>query len=338
MDSGGVFWFDSESDSWTIGAQRGCDIIIAESHISRIHCTIERKKKRVFVRDNGSKNGTSISGASCERAELVVDSSLMLGSTPLIGVSRRSQAIHDGLRHYLGLARDKLQSIERATLLSRHRTPMLLVAEVGCEPQDVAQLHDSSCSSPGPFVVVPAELVGAEHVQALLDQAQDGTLYADLSALTHFSPILSDALTNGDTSARFIATSKSRADAIRLVGDELGFGLKTLLLPVLRGRLDELPTLISAIFRELSVSHARIPLLSGSDLEALSSYEWPKNLAELRRTLGYLVALSKHGSSRTAADSLGIPRSTLKNRLSRIGLDASPRPWRPLSIATSEKC
>ncbi len=330
VDTCEVFWFDSERDSWTIGAQRGCDLIIAESHISRVHCTIGREGERVFVRDNHSKNGTSINGAPCEVAELVIDSKLMLGATLLIGVSRRSQAIYDRLRHCMGRAPEHLSNIRTAMLHAKHRTPLLLVGEPGLEPQDVAQLlHDSSSATPGPFVVMPAEVGGERDVATLLRQAELGTLYSDLSELTHFSRLVSDALTSGDSPTRFVAASNSRATAVRLLGDELGYGLRTISLPPLRERKGELPALISTIFEDISVSGARIPLISESDLDLLSAYEWPKNLAELRRTLGYLVALSTHGSTRMAGESLGVPRSTLKNRLKRIGLDASPRPLRP---------
>ena len=67
----------------TIGRSRKADLIINDSTISRIHCSIELKNDVITVDDLGSANGVYINSQKTKRAELKPGVILQLGKTAL---------------------------------------------------------------------------------------------------------------------------------------------------------------------------------------------------------------------------------------------------------------
>jgi len=68
---------------------------------------------------------------------------------------------------------------------------------------------------------------------------------------------------------------------------------KTLDVPPLRARLDDLPTLATHILRRQAEQAGRtVPIISNESLNRLQGYRWPGNLRELRNVLGSALASS----------------------------------------------
>lgn len=67
-------------------------------------------------------------------------------------------------------------------------------------------------------------------------------------------------------------------------------------------------------------STLRIANLTPANLAALRAYDWPDNLAGLRRIVTMILAHATHHGLRPAARFLGMPPSTLHDQLVRVGL------------------
>ena len=71
--SGEIFSFDLPPNfSICIGRQPPCSIVLEDPSVSRIHCSIESREGDLFLRDEGSKNGTSVNDRVLARGEAVL--------------------------------------------------------------------------------------------------------------------------------------------------------------------------------------------------------------------------------------------------------------------------
>ena len=66
-------------DTITIGRSSRCDIRLIDSKISRIHCVVERKDRKVVIRDLNSKNGIKINGRLQRECELQNGDIVLIG-------------------------------------------------------------------------------------------------------------------------------------------------------------------------------------------------------------------------------------------------------------------
>lgn len=67
-----------------IGAEAGCDIVIEDETVSRLHCLVERHGARTLVHDCESKNRTRVNGVVVQVGELTPGTLLTLGRTSLV--------------------------------------------------------------------------------------------------------------------------------------------------------------------------------------------------------------------------------------------------------------
>jgi serine phosphatase RsbU (regulator of sigma subunit) len=64
---------------FTIGRGDQCDVIIADSRISRLHATLVRENGEYFILDAGSRHGTFVNGVRCARTRLNNKDQITLG-------------------------------------------------------------------------------------------------------------------------------------------------------------------------------------------------------------------------------------------------------------------
>lgn len=77
-------------DVFIIGASEQAQLLLAaDPHVSGVHCLIETRGFRCFVRDLDSRNGTWINGQRVEVGELVNGDQLRVGRTPIAVTSER---------------------------------------------------------------------------------------------------------------------------------------------------------------------------------------------------------------------------------------------------------
>ncbi len=71
-------------DPLVIGRLPECDVVLADSNVSRRHAELRRKGDGVFVTDLGSTNGTKVNGTSVRDHLLASGDEISVGSTKLI--------------------------------------------------------------------------------------------------------------------------------------------------------------------------------------------------------------------------------------------------------------
>ena len=67
-----------------IGRLPECDVVLADSNVSRRHAELRRKGDGVFVTDLGSTNGTRVNGTPVREQLLNSGDEISVGSTGLI--------------------------------------------------------------------------------------------------------------------------------------------------------------------------------------------------------------------------------------------------------------
>jgi pSer/pThr/pTyr-binding forkhead associated (FHA) protein len=67
-----------------IGRLPECDVVLADSNVSRRHAELRRKDDGVFVIDLGSTNGTKVNGTRVREQLLSSGDEVDVGSTRLI--------------------------------------------------------------------------------------------------------------------------------------------------------------------------------------------------------------------------------------------------------------
>ena len=72
------------STALVIGRLPECDVVLADSNVSRRHAEVQRRGDGVFVTDLGSTNGTKVNGAAVREQLLSSGDEISVGSTKLI--------------------------------------------------------------------------------------------------------------------------------------------------------------------------------------------------------------------------------------------------------------
>ncbi len=235
-----------------------------------------------------------------------------------------------GFEHVLGQADSILHATALARMASRNDLPVVLVGESGTGKELFAQaIHSAGTRGAGPFIAVncgsiPAALLEAELFgyeagtftgarkegnAGKFEEACGGTLFLD--EVSELSPQAQASLLRvlqerevvrlgGSTPRRvdlrvIAASNKSLAEEIRggRFRSDLYFRLNvlTIAVPPLRERRADVPLLARAFLRDAEGEVARSGLrFSEEALRALSAYDWPGNIRELRNVVLRIAA------------------------------------------------
>jgi len=214
--------------------------------------------------------------------------------------------------------------------LARSQAPVYIAGESGAGKERVAKLiHEQGPRAKGPFVpvncgAIPAELMESEffghkkgsftgaHIDkdGLFQTANGGTLFLDevaelplhmqvklLRVIQEKSVRPVGASTEVPVDVRIL--SATHKDLAQLVADnrfrhDLFYRLNVIELrvPALRERADDIPQLVEAILRRLSIDAGeQLPQLDADALQALRDYPFPGNVRELENILERATAL-----------------------------------------------
>lgn len=277
--------------------------------------------------------------------------------------TERLLALHEGARFMRALTEHDerwtayamcSRSLRDKAIALSSRGPVALVCEGGSGAVAIARIiHAERCARGAPFVVVDAgrarvdslhaSLVGdaREHpeVAGWLEHARGGTLVIeDLAAMGHDGQVaLLDALRTG--SSRRIGAehgyvaelgvvvtlrdAPERLDLPRALIEMLSG--RTLEVPPLRDRLDDLESLTLVAIERACRVHARAPMGIGAEAAlALRSYAWPGNLDELTTVVEHAVLRAR--GPRIALDDL--PAHVRVSLAESDEEYESERPWR----------
>jgi pSer/pThr/pTyr-binding forkhead associated (FHA) protein len=67
----------------TIGRSEDCDIFLVDPSVSRTHAMLEIQGDALFVKDNGSTNGTFVNGERVEAGRVVSGDVIAFGNTEM---------------------------------------------------------------------------------------------------------------------------------------------------------------------------------------------------------------------------------------------------------------
>src|SRR5699024_1463133 len=77
---GGEFTLE-EGRGYVVGRSSECDMVLVEDMISRAHATFSVKEGKVYLRDNGSTNGSFVNGERITEVELSPNDRVLLGTS-----------------------------------------------------------------------------------------------------------------------------------------------------------------------------------------------------------------------------------------------------------------
>jgi len=320
------------STSLTVGADPRCDVCLHDRGVSRNHAEFRLCDGRAWVRDLGSRNGTTLDGVRVTEAELQLGSVVSLGETPLALYPRWHVREVDPSNesHFGDLWGSSLAMREVFAILERvagANATVLVEGESGTGKELVARsLHRASPRARKPYIVfdcttVTKELAESElfgHAKGAFSgavserdgafrQADGGTIFLDeLGELPlDLQPKLLRVLESGEI--RRVGDSQHRKVDVRVVAAthrdlhaeaRRGRFRSDLLyrLSVVRVQLPPLrarPEDIAVLTERLLAGQlAEGSRIAGRNLERLMCYSWPGNVRELRNVLTRAVALA----------------------------------------------
>jgi DNA-binding NtrC family response regulator len=235
--------FVLRTGSCVIGSSRSCDLVVADTTVSRRHVSLELVPEGVAVQDLGSRNGTFYLGQRIERAVLDLGARIKLG-----GVSVTLEADRGALDALLPKEAPDYGRLVGASVVMRRLFAMLvrlegslatvlIQGESGTGKELVAEaLHEHSRVADGPFVALncgaiprdtlASELFGHkrgaftgahESRRGAFESADGGTLFLDeIGELPlEVQPTLLRALENGEI--RPVGEDRSRRVKVRLL-------------------------------------------------------------------------------------------------------------------------
>jgi len=330
--------------SLSVGADPSCDVCLRDRGVSRTHAEFRLQEGRAWVRDLGSRNGTTLDGVRVTEAELQLGSVVQLGETPIALYPRwhvrevdPSSANHFGQLFGTSLPmREVFAILERVAATS---ATVLVEGESGTGKELVARsLHEASGRAKKPYVVfdcttVTKELAESElfgHTKGAFSgavserdgafrQADGGTIFLDeLGELPlDLQPKLLRVLESGEV--RRLGDTQHRKVDVRVVAAthrdlhaeaRRGRFRSDLLyrLSVVRVHLPPLrarPEDISIIVERLLAGQlAPTSRIEGRNLERLACYSWPGNVRELRNVLTRALALAPRSSGQARFEDL----------------------------------
>jgi DNA-binding NtrC family response regulator len=316
--------------SCRIGAGRGCDLVIADSAVSRDHVRLTLVPEGVAVEDLGSKNGTFYLGQRVERVILGLGSRVSLGRVEL--AIEPDRAVVEKLRpselteygELVGVSPAMRRLFAVLARLEGTLVNLLIEGESGTGKELLARaVHRHSAVSAGPFVAVNCGAIDRNLARSELfghrrgsftgatnsrpgafEEANGGTLLLDEigEAPLEIQPMLLRALEVGAVVR--VGETRERPVKVRL----LAATNRDLEQDVRAGRFRE------DLFYRLNVVRVRVPPLRErpEDIELLARHlgatvgiaappadfvaelrqrAWPGNVRELRNALCAYAAL-----------------------------------------------
>lgn len=156
-----------------VGSHESCEVRIDDPVLSRFHCELRVDDGAVWLRDLGSKNGSTVDGVPVREARLRDGSVLVVGRSSLRFAEGQEQeplalSEHTALGSLVGQSvamRRVFALMERA---ARSDVTVLIEGETGTGKEGVAEsLHELGPRREGPFIIVdcsamPPQLLESE--------------------------------------------------------------------------------------------------------------------------------------------------------------------------------
>ncbi|QRK04641.1 sigma 54-interacting transcriptional regulator [Archangium violaceum] len=327
-----------DGDSFTVGKDPSCDLVIQDPFISGRHLKVTRRDGHFHVVDTNSTNGTWMGSVRIYEVLVGLPTTLRLGETDLIlepiTPTRKELSFH-GIIGNDPSVRQLTELIERVAPSSAAVT---ILGESGTGKELVARaLHECSQRSDKPFIPVNCAAISKELIESELfghekgsftgatnarkgafEEADGGTLFLDeigelpldlqaklLRALESGEIKRVGASRPGHVDVRVLAATNRDLLAASREGrfrEDLYYRLCVvpLHLPPLRNRRGDILSLAEHFLRTYS-PRGQTVRLTPSAVERLQQHTWPGNIRELRNVVHRALLLRK-GPNIDAAD------------------------------------
>ncbi|MBI5509685.1 MAG: sigma 54-dependent Fis family transcriptional regulator [Deltaproteobacteria bacterium] len=334
-----------------IGAEAGCDVVLADPKVSRRHVELQLRPAGVFVHDLESRNGTFAQGAQVTTAILPFGTAIKVGDTSIRIVEPSRPSVPPSQRERFGGLVGRSAAMREVysvlDLASPTNATVLLEGESGTGKELAARaIHDHSPRANAPFVVLDCSAVKEElfeshafgHVRgaftgAVADrrgafvQADGGTLFLD--EIGELSPTLQAKLLRA-----------LEAQTVQPLGSEKVIKVNTRVVTATHRNLTQMvddQTFRFDLYHRLSVVHLLMPPLrerpddvadlvraffegrgtdpgeiGGENLERLKGYAWAGNVRELRNVLERATVFSGRASPTFAELKIQLQGGALK--------------------------
>ncbi len=327
-----------QSDSFTVGKDPTCDLVVQDPFISGRHLKVVRREGTFQVVDTHSTNGTWLGPVRVFEVQVGLPTTLRVGETDLIlepvSATRREQSFH-GL---IGSDASMRQLVDLIQRVAPSTAAVAILGESGTGKELVARaLHECSQRVDKPFIPVNCAAISKELIESELfghekgsftgatnarkgafEEADGGTLFLDeIGELpVDLQAKLLRALESGEikrvgasrpvhVDVRVVAAtnrdllSASRDGRFR---EDLYYRLCVvpLHLPPLRSRKGDILALAENFLR-LYTPRGQTVRLSPTAVERLQQHVWPGNIRELRNVVHRALLLRK-GPSIEPAD------------------------------------
>ena len=306
---------------FSIGRSSRCTISFPDRGLSARHCLLERRGRKLLLRDLDSSHGTFIRERKVEGSVELSPGDLFMAPPMTFG------CLSDVMRQHRPTLFEIMGSdairppdwvmVQAAT----GSAPMLLIGEAGCDLDRLARAIHAMSSRRLRNPVEVASIPQDHAAQAeLVQQASKTSL---ILSLGHESAPLDQTVVSklfaASVGVRLIAIASSPRIAQRALTSAKVELMQHVPVRSLAYRMGEADKLLNRRFAERAFrlrTHDLTPVNQG----ALKRYQWPGNLEELREIADGMIAHATLGGLRPAAESLGTSHATLARRFSRIGL------------------
>jgi hypothetical protein len=296
------------------GTPRPKRIVVQSPHVSRLHCTIERRNKRwIIVANSNAKNGIFVGDAKHgERRtmiELVPGLQFSLGPVSFVAYSAAERRARVALQRYFGLGDAHAAVIDGVLALANQARHVILQQPTGGGGLAIARtIHEASPRVSWPFTT-PTDLGETRRdFLSLLNQTAYGTLAIRSEQLPVHRDELMRLLASWEYPVRLILVMPRDQRASKVVGEELLTAATIVTVPTLVERRDELRSLALLLMQEagfrLGISNPELPPKVWTYIDR---HTWPENLDEFERFIERVLAFRLHGGKlRKAAAALNV--------------------------------
>ncbi|HXU01976.1 MAG TPA: sigma 54-interacting transcriptional regulator [Polyangia bacterium] len=158
----------------TIGSAPGAQVRIADREVSRLHAELEPSDRGTWVRDLGSRNGTSVENLQVGAALVPDGARIRMGGTEVVlrypaAASPVELWPGDRFGGLLGASTPMRELFAQMARVAQTDAPVLILGETGTGKELAARaIHDASARAAGPFVIVDCAALASSIIEGEL--------------------------------------------------------------------------------------------------------------------------------------------------------------------------
>ena len=172
----------------TIGSAPGAQVRIADREVSRLHAELEPSDRGTWVRDLGSRNGTSVENLQVGAALVPDGARIRMGGTEVVlrypaAASPVELWPGDRFGGLLGASTPMRELFAQMARVAQTDAPVLILGETGTGKELAARaIHDASARAAGPFVIVDCAALASSIIEGELFGHARGAFTGAVSA------------------------------------------------------------------------------------------------------------------------------------------------------------